>query len=128
MIQEFTYVVDCADGQVTNEIHAKAKILARHKSYLLDCFPLWDHSDHRLIIVLRISGTDRWKCSRYARQTVKFLLARHGLVKGEPPMPVSVVTEPNLRGLTLEEGRTVRDYPDRTTRMRRRVAERAARQ
>lgn len=117
MIQVFTYRIPCEDQTVADQVWEKSRILAEHKSFLLGGVAYWETG--LLSLALRISGTDRWKCSRYARQTAKFLLARHGLVKGEPPMPVSVVTEPNLRGLTLEEGRTVRDYPDRATRFRR---------
>lgn len=126
MIQEFVYVVDCEDGSVAKQVHDKAKILARNKSCLLDCHPAWDHEKKSLLVALRISGTDQWKCSAYARNIATFLLARHGLLtKFKPLTPVSVKTETNRRGLTLDEGRTVRDYPDRSTRARRRSESRA---
>lgn len=126
MIQEFCFIVDCPDYSVVVPINDRAKILAKNKHFLLDATAIWSIEDRRLLLTLRVSGSDQWKCSGYARQTAKLLLARHGLVKGEAPSPVRVTTEKNLRALTLAEGRTVRDYPDRATRMRRRRSEAAA--
>lgn len=120
MIQEFCFIVDCPKYEAVPSINERAKILVTNKHYLLDASAMWSIEDHTLMLVLRVSGSDQWKCSGYARQTAKLLLARHGLVKGEAPSPVRVTTEKNLRALTLDEGRTVRDYPDRATRMRRR--------
>lgn len=123
MIQNFTYRVPCGDPELAGAVWDKAQILARNKHYLLG--GVADHEEGFLSLTLRVSGTDQWKCAAYARQTAKFLLARHGLIKGEPPTPVSVVTEKNLRGLTLDEGRTVRDYPTRSERLQRRSAARS---
>lgn len=126
MIQQFSYVVDCPDGQVANEINTKIQAMTRYRSWLPEGHATWNLDDHRLLLTLRITGTDRWKCARYARQAATALLTRHGLVKVKPLIPTSVVTEPNLRGLTLEQGRTVRDYPDRATRAERWRARRQA--
>lgn len=124
MIQRFSYIVPCA-YDVLVPINDRCKKLIRYQSFLLDADAMWSIEDHTMLLTLRITGTDRWKCARYARQIAKTLLARHGLLtKGEPPAPVSVVTEQNMRGLTLEQGRTVRDYPTRTERMSRRAAAR----
>ena len=123
MIQQFSYIVDCPEYDPILAINERCKKLTQYQSFLLDASAMWNHDDHRMLLVLRITGTDRWKCARYARQTAKTLLARHGMtVKGEPPVPVSVTTEQNMRGLTLEEGRTVRDYPTRQDRLQRRSA------
>lgn len=125
MIQEFCFLVDCPDPRIAVPINDRAKTLTKNKHFLLDASAMWDIDNRTMMLVLRVSGTDRWKCAGYARSTAKLLLARHGLVKGEAPSPVRVTTEKSLRALTLDEGRTVRDYPDRATRLRRRAESRA---
>jgi hypothetical protein len=124
MIQNFTYTVPCEDPGVAPAVQDKAGVLIRNKSFLLGCDVSWDSGV--LSLTLRISGTDQWKCSQYSRNITTFLLARHGLARIKPLTPVSVETEANRRGLTLEEGRTVRDYPTRLERLARRARSRAS--
>lgn len=117
MIQLITFHVPYPGDKAAQDIDAKGAMIRRNKPEILGIMTGFA-DDVTMSLTLRVSGTDRWKCSAYAKKVVKFLLARHGLVKGEAPSPVSVITEKDLRALTLDEGRTVRDYPDRATRMR----------
>ena len=122
MIQLITYHTPYPGDDVVKDIDEKASVIRRNKSEILGITTGFA-DDQTLSLTLRVTGSDQWKCSAYARKTARFLLARAGLlVKGEPPVPVSVVTEKNARGLTLQEGRTVRDYPDRATRLGRRFS------
>lgn len=62
---------------------------------------------------LRISGVDRWRIAESARKLGTFLLAAEGLEFKYPLQPWSVITEPNRRHLTAENGRTPREHPGR---------------
>lgn len=57
-------------------------------------------------ISLRMSGVDRSRISRDARKVASFILASQRVAFTRPLNPVSELTEPSLRNLTLEQGRT----------------------
>lgn len=62
-------------------------------------------------LYLRVQGLDRWRISQHARKYGTFLMAGQGLGFEKPLQPYSVSTEGNRRGLTIEEGRTIRERP-----------------
>jgi hypothetical protein len=69
------------------------------------------HGDGIVDLYLRVQGLDRWRIAQHARKFATFLLAGQGLGFNKPLQPYSVSTEGNRRGLTIEEGRTIRERP-----------------
>lgn len=92
--------VKAADG-----IEAEAMKLVRNRNTLRGVHTAWD--SEAFMLSLRVSGMDRWMIAGTARRIASYLLATQRLSYTRPLNPVSEVTEPSARNLTLEQGRTV---------------------
>lgn len=91
--------------KASEAIEAEANKLVRNRNTLRGVHMTWD--SEAFMLSLRISGMDRWMIAGTARKIASYLLATQRLTYVRPLQPISEVTEPSARNLTLEQGRTV---------------------